>query len=349
MRRIGLAWLAGVAWAVAGSLAAWQAVAWLLPQELLRGGHVYLFLAGAAFFGHVLAFHIGLLAAGTLLLAAGLRRWRLAAVAGAVVAATLVPAAWDARPRTPPPGVGEPLRLMSINLWFLNDDAGAVLAEIRRQDPEVLVMLEMASPVRSALKNELPQYPHRVDFFYRGHAAVYSKRPLRRGKPAADFGIMDGRAAVHFDWAGREIALFGVHLVSPSRAGMIRGNRRETAELAEAVYAERTAGRLVVVAGDHNFTTNTANAAALYRAGLTTSFDLAGGGRDATWPARPTWRAALPGVRIDHVWLDPALTATSHEIGDPAGSDHRPVITDVRLRAAGKQRRRRADLPRRHL
>jgi endonuclease/exonuclease/phosphatase (EEP) superfamily protein YafD len=43
--------------------------------------------------------------------------------------------------------------------------------------------------------------------------------------------------------------------------------------------------------------------------------------------------AWLPGIRIDHVYLSPELTATAARVGSFVGSDHRPVIAEVGLRA----------------
>jgi endonuclease/exonuclease/phosphatase family metal-dependent hydrolase len=45
----------------------------------------------------------------------------------------------------------------------------------------------------------------------------------------------------------------------------------------------------------------------------------------------PRWRAWLPGVRIDHVFLTPQLTCTRDAVGGFDGSDHLPIFADVGL------------------
>jgi endonuclease/exonuclease/phosphatase (EEP) superfamily protein YafD len=335
LKRFARRTLVAAAWLLLLVAATWQAVAWLLPQGLLWDNATYLVAAEVAFFGRTFAFHTGLMLISVLLVAALLKRLRLAAVTVLLVVFLLLPAAWDARPRTPPPAATDDrLRLMTLNLWYLNTDADAVLAAIAHHDPDVLVLQEMASPVRTALRRQLKQsHPHAAYFFANGHSVIFSKTPIHRGRPAADLAGRQGRAAAYLDFAGHEVALFGVHLVSPTREGMIHLNRLESAELAEAVAAERAAGRLVIVAGDHNFIESTPNAAALHAQHLQTTHDLANpGGRGSTWPQKPDWVAHLPGVRIDHIWLDSALTATSHHVGPTAGSDHLPVVADIALR-----------------
>ena len=59
--------------------------------------------------------------------------------------------------------------------------------------------------------------------------------------------------------------------------------------------------------------------------------DIAGVGRGSTWPVLPRWRAWLPGVRIDHVFLTPQLTCTRDAVGGFDGSDHLPIYADVGL------------------
>ena len=48
------------------------------------------------------------------------------------------------------------------------------------------------------------------------------------------------------------------------------------------------------------------------------------------WPG--TWPALAPsalGVTIDQVWRSPDLALVSRRLGEPTGSDHRPVVTEI--------------------
>ena len=83
-----------------------------------------------------------------------------------------------------------------------------------------------------------------------------------------------------------------------------------------------------------NFTQTTANFAALRRAGLVSTHDLAGFGRGCTWPFQPTYRGWLPGVRIDHILLSKDFTCTRSYVAEDIGSDHRPIVAEVAFRAA---------------
>ena len=128
------------------------------------------------------------------------------------------------------------------------------------------------------------------------------------------------------------MVIYAVHPASTGSVHAIWLNRQQTANLLERVRQE---DEPVIVAGDFNFTDEAANAGALRGAGLVSAHDLAGTGRDSTWPFAPTSRRYLPGVRIDHVFLDRRLTCTKFEIAGDSGSDHRPIVADVAFRAEG--------------
>ena len=222
---------------------------------------------------------------------------------------------------------------MAFNIYHHNDEEIALLAEIARWDPDVLLLIETNAPaMRLARPALLAAYPHHHAPAVYGHAEVFSRLPLQvPRKPSADHGVQQGRFPVRVRVAGRAVAVFGVHPISPTRRGAVALNRRQHAELAAAVAAERAAGRAVVVAGDHNATARTANLAVLTDLGLVSSFGAAGRGRSATWPAWLPDGLDWLGIRIDHVHVTPDLAVVAHQLGATADSDHRPVIADLRV------------------
>jgi vancomycin resistance protein VanJ len=123
----------------------------------------------------------------------------------------------------------------------------------------------------------------------------------------------------------------------PPRFG--RGSRAANAAAAEQfarLAEEATAGGPTVVLGDFNRVSWQAAYRRLAAAGLIDAFAVAGRGYGATSPTRlvrwgnganPLGRLALvPMLRIDYVWTTHHFRPLAAWLGEPAGSDHRPVL-----------------------
>ena len=325
--------LAAVAWATTVTVTAALAFSYGLPQRLTDTAQPYARLATAAFYGRVFTFHAGLVLAAVAAAAVCLRRRWLTRVTAIVAASALWPTLWACRPHRTPAAVGRPVRVMAMNTKYTNRDAADIVAQVRRFNPDVLTVEEFAPPVRKTLDVALAgDYPFRCLRTNPTIAlAIYSRLPFEAGPPQVTAaGVRRQiRAVVHI--GTRRVALYVVHPLSPRSQNRVVWNRLSTADLADQLRREPLP---VILAGDFNFTAETPNAAALTAGGLTDAFDLAGWGRGSTWPVRPRWRTYLPGVRIDHVYLSPALTCTRYQTGGYIGSDHLPIIADLAVAAA---------------
>jgi endonuclease/exonuclease/phosphatase (EEP) superfamily protein YafD len=163
--------------------------------------------------------------------------------------------------------------------------------------------------------------------------ALFSRRPFA-GEVDSHFPLGHGQVEqmrAEIDVGGRRFALYNVHLLPPRTPLYTSEHRLQFADLLDTLQAETLP---YVVCGDFNFPETTSQHAALKRAGVREAHELAGWGRGATWPINGVFRYLVPGIRIDHVYLSPHLTATRCETGVGRGSDHRPVVVDVAWRAA---------------
>ena len=318
-----------LAWLGTAVAAGWVAFAYLLPQNLANYHRVYATAATLAFYGRVFTFHAGL---GLLLAAVWAtlaRRWRLLAVSAVAALAILIPTGYACRPRTPPASIGSSLRLMQVNLEYDNPNPAAVPPAVRSVDPDVIVFEEYTDAFDAALTAALgPAYPYRFaqPRLMASGLAIYAKQPFAE-PPVARMDYYHTDLRVVLTLGGRPVVLYGVHPRAPHLVNSISVNRRQTLDYIAQFHAEHDA---VILAGDFNFTAETPNAVALTRAGLTDAYDQANpGGRGSTWPVQPRWRSHLPGVRIDHVYLPPGLTATRYATGPFDGSDHLPIVVDV--------------------
>lgn len=314
-----------------------------LPLDETNENRWFLRAAYVAFFVRTFSFHIGV----ALLLAAGLailcRARRLSAVALGLGIAAAGPGLASQLARGAQGLSGEPITVMSCNLYMGHTRFEALLREIDEADPDVILFQEFtpleADRVRGALGE---RYKHRTEMM-RSDAfgqAIYSRLPFAAEpvvKPQREFapwgerderdtgfvGLSDPqiRAVVTLG-SGRQVVVQNVHLPPPVRPSYFAEQRLAYRWLADFASREQ---RPVIIAGDFNATPNAAATALLRRAGLREAHGEAGRGRGSTWPDE-TWLRHWPGVRIDQAWLANGLRADEVRVGGRIGSDHRSIV-----------------------
>ena len=307
----------------------------------------FIFLLGAATFGLALATIAGFLGAAAwwldlfahfrvhyaiaaaLLAVASLafRRRGLAVAAVALLGinvATLAPylSAFEVAAGAPT------LKIVSFNLWQSNRDTAPTLDFLRRENADVVVLGEVKAHWAKALEGLADLYPHRLDRLdcrEQGHCemAMLSKTPWIE----AAASLYD-RSQPPIVWArlvkdGQGFTVLGTHLtwsVSPRSADL---QRRQVDSLAALV---RGFDGPLVVAGDFNATPWSAEFSRFTEAA---GLSRAGGGIAPTWPAH-----IIPlGIPIDHVFAGPGFASATARPGPDVGSDHLPVIAELRLPA----------------
>ncbi len=255
-----------------------------------------------------------------LLVAAAVRRSRLAAVAvlaplavwGLLFGGTLA----DKRS-----GSGN-FTVVSHNVDEDNPDPARTARALAASGADVLALEEMSSKATPFYERELAAgYPYRSDTL---GVRLWSKHPLN-GVEAVP--IMPWTRAVRATVATPHgpVAVFAAHLASvrlTPDAGFTTDRRNDAArKLAAAVRAEPL--DRVVVMGDFN---GTADDSALrpVTSQLTSAQRAAGAGFGFTWPA------PFPMVRIDQI-LVKGMSTTSSWTLPATGSDHLPVAASLRL------------------
>ena len=326
------------AWLVVLAAYPLLAFAYLWPQDWRNESTTMLWAGWIAFLIRALQFHAGLLLLVIALVAAFGRGRRLFLAALPPMLFILLPALAQFLPRqSEAAAAAQPtLRVMSVNLLMVNQDTDGIIGEIRAAKPDVLLLQEYTADWRRALQAAIAaDYPYhsgveRDDSFGIG---LYSRTPFDAG---AEPRFALGRAGVdqmrvELDVGGRRFAVYNVHLLPPRTPLYTSEHRLQFADLVDALKAERLP---YVVGGDFNFPETSPQHADLKRAGVREAHEIAGtAGRGATWPVNSVFRYIMPGIRIDHVYLSPDLTATRCETGVGRGSDHRPVLVDVAFRA----------------
>ncbi|HYC67585.1 endonuclease/exonuclease/phosphatase family protein [Brevundimonas sp.] len=252
-----------------------------------------------------------------------LTRFRMAALQGAVACvALLVAVAPQWFPRGPEPEAGAPIvRLYSANLWARNGEVDAMAASVREADADIVVLIELGDVAAGRLDEVLAGYPHRVATprIDRSSGAarsiIASRYPLTVIADRPD-GLHAVGASVRTPVG--PVHVLGVHLTRPWPFQEQWGQIEQTMAIG-AIRADLTGP--MVVAGDFNSVSSARIGRQMQReTGLRPASGFPG-----TWPSG---LPAVAGVSIDQVYASPDLAFVRRRLGQPTGSDHRPVVSE---------------------
>lgn len=253
------------------------------------------------------------------------RRWfwlGLAAVLFALPAARVVPCFRS--DGNAGHGGSASLRVLSFNVLTSNARCSDVLAWVRKADPDVAFFAEVDPKWETELEELRPTLPYhaviaREDNF---GVAVLSKIPLRDTRLITAGDLPTAAIRVEFEVAGKPLVVIGAHPPPPLGPGLTRERNRTLVSLANEA---RENGSALVVMGDFNATPWCDCMRPLYGAGM----------RDARRGLEfgPTWRRTnlFFAIPIDHLLLKGPVSAISCQTGPDLGSDHRPLLADLRL------------------
>lgn len=224
---------------------------------------------------------------------------------------------------------GTPLRLASANVLRSNPTPQAVAEWVRAADADLVMLVEaQTEDWRAALGEIAELYPHRAPAGWRDGAPVllFSRRPILEESttrpPMGRRPYLTAEVAVD----GHSVTVVGVHPASPSPRDAT-DSRRRNLELDYIAHGIQAVDRPVLVAGDFNTTPWSPHFRDLLDA-ANLRLAAAGHGYVATWP-RSVWPARIP---IDHVLVKGPVAVADFTRGPSIGSDHFPVIADLRVR-----------------
>jgi endonuclease/exonuclease/phosphatase (EEP) superfamily protein YafD len=283
----------------------------------------------------------------------GVRSWRLLGAQAASLLLLLFPVLGLTLP-SPAPSRKEPsLRVLSYNVNSTYFGLDAVVAEIDRHRPDVVLLQEIGSPgeLATAMRARYPTVIVDGQFLTASRYAVASemdpeKLPFHGRQRSPRF--LEQTLGTPLG----PVAFFALHPISPREElyGLRHGWRQrllsghifsddvgrraeENAGLRDlqiqtvAEAASKEPGP-VVLAGD----TNLPGLSGTYRRYLSRfqdGFTRAGWGFGYTFPSEHNKR---PWMRIDRIMANDALVFTGFHVGSAGPSDHLPVVADMQLR-----------------
>jgi endonuclease/exonuclease/phosphatase (EEP) superfamily protein YafD len=272
------------------------------------------------------------LATAPLLAAVALVRRR--PVTALIATALTVRSRADRRHRraAPPSLEGPSLRVVSANLLGGNPRVADLGRELVADAADVVVVQELTPQHADGLRAAglLDAMPHHVLDPQPGYhgSGLYARWPITDAEVFDVYGMGMAAATVHGPVGAVQVV--AVHVINPARDAMMPVWQAQLDWLAEHI---RRSDLPVVLAGDYNATMDHRGLRVLSAAGLTDAHDAAGRGLGLTWPRRSYRGAgrwpALPVMRLDHVFVPPALGVRAVRTATSAGSDHRRVIADL--------------------
>jgi endonuclease/exonuclease/phosphatase (EEP) superfamily protein YafD len=228
---------------------------------------------------------------------------------------------------TPVPAGGHPLTVAAFNTYSGGADVAEVAALIRDERPDLVSLVEASTTFRSKLA------PLVEPLGYHLVTAV--------GEPDGDLGgvtavvadrLGDVRSStytatpfprVELEGGGLgELRFVAFHTLAPRR-GDVPQWRSDVNLVSQWCAGPQPA----IIAGDFNATLDHS----VFRSAMAGCGDAAaqrGHGLTPTWP---TWLPAWLGPQIDHVLATDPIVAETFEVRDIAGSDHRAVLTRLRI------------------
>ena len=220
---------------------------------------------------------------------------------------------------------GPELTVATVNLWFRNPDPAAFVSWLASGPADLVVLQEVTDEWASALVLLTDEYPYqwllpRQDPYGIG---VISRHALNvTSADLAGDGLPSLTGAIEID--DRVLRFIGMHTRWPLLPGLARDR---DAALFNAADELRAGDTPAVLLGDLNLSP--------YAPRYEQLLDR-GGLRDVL-PGRawhPTWMAGFwpLALRIDHVLVSSGLCIEAASVGPDVGSDHRPVISRLKLR-----------------
>jgi endonuclease/exonuclease/phosphatase (EEP) superfamily protein YafD len=230
----------------------------------------------------------------------------------------------------PSPQVGpnaSSLKIIEFNIWKSNRDPAATAAWIRAQDPDIVVLADVARQGQFVADRLRADYPYsvRCNDKHCSTMLLSKRQPLRAGGLAK--GDPENRVGLSAVWATFSdvrgpFTVVGVHLPRPWPFG--DQWRFQRLLVAATATLDR---RRMIVAGDFNDTPWSSDLQRLDR-----NLDLPRRTRALfSWPARLPYGlpAPFPILPIDQVYAALAWRTDRVTVGPRLGSDHYPLVIEL--------------------
>jgi endonuclease/exonuclease/phosphatase (EEP) superfamily protein YafD len=222
-------------------------------------------------------------------------------------------------------GATRPLRIASFNVLFHNDDYQALIDYVLRLSPDILCLYETTADWQRGLAPLTSRYAFSLFTGGGPHSGVACLSrivPTRVVPPTSDAGLAPWME-LQLESRGVRFTLIAAHLAFPIGPKGSSARNRQLTILARQL---RGLTQPVVLVGDFNLTPYSP---------FSTDFTRHSGLRDCSRgrplePTWPTWFAPL-WIQIDRCFASRDVEVVHYTAGPALGSDHYPLVIDLRL------------------
>lgn len=226
-------------------------------------------------------------------------------------------------------------RILIANINTRNQQYEKVKSFAQQEEPDLALFMEVNKTWINSLNEGLNTLPYSSshDNPYHSGIALYSRFPLEETQ-LKNFSDESTPSVVgRFKAEGKTISFVAAHPLPPIGHRMFHSRNRQLDLVSQYL---QTIDQPKLVIGDFNITMWSP-----YYRSFMRKTDLAnarqGFGLLPSWPTQrtygriPSWASLLFSIPIDHCLLSRELQVTNIRVGPNIGSDHRPVIVDLRL------------------
>jgi endonuclease/exonuclease/phosphatase (EEP) superfamily protein YafD len=221
------------------------------------------------------------------------------------------------------------IRIFFANVRALNTEHNAMLGEIKAADPDVIILVEFSWLWHLAYLHSptFAAYPYGggMENTRLGTVNVFSRIPLKNER--LDWFCGRGMQTFQIPVGGQTLHIIGLHAPRPMN---IREDDYAGFWSRAIPMILREPGPLVAV-GDFNATQFSDVYGRLTADRMRSAHQDRGRGYAATWPNGQWGIPSL--IRIDQALLSPEIECLNIREGEGRGSDHKPLILDVKIRS----------------
>ncbi len=217
----------------------------------------------------------------------------------------------------------EKLRILSINVNFLNRSFDKVLGCIQQFDPDIVAIEELTPELNTELRAKLTAYKYRCaatrpDAYGIG---VFSRIAISDCH-VHYFSLSVPSIVQELSWQNKPLFLVVTHPFAPISPDFAASNKEQLKAIATEINRRHETS---IVIGDLNATAWCSS----YRA-IVSDANLVDAGKGHGF--QPSWLRMFPPfcLTIDHCLTTPDVVAVAHLIGPDIGSDHSPLYVELR-------------------
>lgn len=218
------------------------------------------------------------------------------------------------------------ITVYTANVLFDVGRAPDIASSILANEADIILLQEVRSNFLVELESDprLDIYPHRVGGPAASGKVIWSRWPITES--SVDPFVVSQLVRATIDSPQGSFEVTNVHTLAPIAPGNVPSWQAQFGQLAQV-----DTGTPRIMAGDFNATEDHRPMRELLGQGWTDVHEPKGCGFDATWPIGQTSRLPFPVYRLDHVLITDDFEVLDVRFGDPAGSDHIPVVAELQI------------------